>query len=185
MNEEFFAAISSAIDYGTELTIWAQSHGLYVVVVSGVAFFGYRVLRRILDRSFRWRKGKETGRRATLHGVAVVAMRVLFVSVTILLILPEFGLSTGPLIASLGIFGLAFSFGAQSLVRDVVSGFFLLAEDLCRVGEEVKAGEFEGRVEGLRLRTLVLREKKGSTVFLPYGEIKSIVNYSRTGSAST
>lgn len=175
------AAVSSAVDYGSSLTVWAQTQGLRVVAVSLVSFFAYQIIRRIIDKAFHWRGGRESGRRATLHAVVVLTLRIFFGSAVVLLILPEFGISTGPLIASLGIFGLAFSFGAQTLVRDLVSGFFLLAEDLCRVGEEVTVAEMRGRVEGLRIRTLVLQQEgKNGLVFIPYGEIKSLKNHSRS-----
>lgn len=180
----FSAEIASAIDFGAELTMWAQTHGLRILGIVVLSLFAYQMARRVLDRSLQWRRGKEAGRRATLHTVLLLVLRILFGSTAVLLVLPEFGVSTGPLIASLGLFGLAFSFGAQTLVRDVVSGFFLLAEDLCRVGEEIEVSTVRGRVEGLRIRTLVLRTGEGSLVFIPYGEIKTLVNFSRSKTPS-
>lgn len=178
--DQLFAALSKSFSYGETLSEWVLIHGPRIGGIVLFSVIAYGILRRLLDKALRWKGKKESGRRETLHAVLVMVLRVVITVATFLSILPELGIATGPLIASLGIFGLAFSFGAQTLVRDIVSGLFLLAEDLCRVGEEVEIGAVKGRVEGIRFRTLVLREKNGSVVFFPYGEIKQLVNHSRS-----
>ena len=161
---------------------WLLTSGIRIAVISFILFGVYQFVKRLLDRSF-GKKGEAAGRRATLRMILRTVTRVLFAIVYLMIVLPEFGFAVGPLIASLGIIGIAFTFGTQTFVRDLVAGFFLLAEDLCRVGEEVAVEKVRGRVEALRLRTLVIRDKeKGTTVFVPYGEIKFLENYSRTSS---
>jgi small conductance mechanosensitive channel len=102
----------------------------------------------------------------------------------ILLILGEFGLDLGPLIAGAGIAGIALGFGAQSVVKDFLSGFFFLLEDQFSVGNLVTlnaAGkELEGRVEALSLRTTELRDDAGTLHIIPNGNIMVVGNRSRT-----
>ena len=177
--DQLFAALSKSFSYGEMFSEWVILHGPRIGGILLFAVIVYAILRRVLDKTLRWKGKTESGRRETLHLVLVLVLRVVISVATFLSILPELGIATGPLIASLGIFGLAFSFGAQTLVRDIVSGLFLLAEDLCRVGEEIEIGTVKGRVEGLRFRTLILRTETGSLVFFPYGEIKQLINHSR------
>lgn len=164
---------------------WARTGGLRVTAILVAAAVGYQALHRVVDRALGWKRGKAvSSRRATLHAASLLALRVVIFATAVVLVLPELGFSVGPLIASLGVIGLALSFGAQTLVRDVVAGFFLLVEDLCRVGEDVEIGAHRGRVAGLQFRTLVLRMQDGALVYLPYGEVKTLVNYSRSETAS-
>jgi small-conductance mechanosensitive channel len=169
----------SLLTIGSALSQWVATHGLRIVSVILVALLLYRIVRQALDRTFTWQRGKETGKRTTLQTILLRVLRGGFLAVTALLILPELGFTISPLLASLGIAGLALSFGTQTLVRDLVAGFFLIAEDLCRVGEDIAIENIRGRVEGLRLRTIMLRDENGSAIFIPYGEIKTIVNHSR------
>jgi len=169
-------------DFFSILPAGLVTSGFRVVIISLVLFSIYRFVGRILDRSLGREKG-QTGRRATLRMILRIVSRIVFFLIYLMIVLPEFGFAVGPLIASMGVVGLAFTFGAQSLVRDLVAGFFLLLEDLCRVGEEVEIEKIRGRVEGLQLRTIVIRDAgKGTLVFIPYGEIKGVENYSRGGS---
>lgn len=156
-----------------------MTRGLRICVAAVFLFILYRITLRLVARAFGKRGKEATSRAATIHGALAMTLRIVFFLALLLFVLPEFGFQVGPLIASLGIIGLAITFGAQTLVRDIVSGFFLLVEDLCRVGEEVELEKVKGRVEALRFRTLCLRNADGALVFVPYGEIKMLVNFSR------
>jgi small-conductance mechanosensitive channel len=96
-----------------------------------------------------------------------------------LTVLSELGVDIGPLIAGAGIFGLAIGFGAQTLVKDVISGVFFLFDDAFRVGEYVNVGSVAGTVEHVSLRSLRLRHQNGPLHTIPFGEIQHLTNYSR------
>src|SRR5882757_4513073 len=96
-----------------------------------------------------------------------------------LLVLSELGVNITPLIAGASVFGLAVSFGSQSLVRDVVSGIFFLAEDSFRIGEYVDCSKVKGTVEGFSVRSLKLRHQNGQLHIVPFGQVAHITNFSR------
>ncbi len=96
-----------------------------------------------------------------------------------LLVLSELGVNITPLIAGASVFGLAVSFGSQSLVRDVVSGVFFLAEDAFRIGEYVDCSKVKGTVEGFSVRCLKLRHQNGQLHIVPFGQVGHITNFSR------
>lgn len=100
-------------------------------------------------------------------------------SLAILMAMAEVGLNLGPLIAGAGIVGIALGFGAQNLVRDFVSGVFMLAEDQYGVGDIIDVGPATGRVEGVSLRTTRLRDVNGTVWHMPNGEITRIGNKSQ------
>ncbi|WP_421998914.1 mechanosensitive ion channel domain-containing protein [Reyranella sp.] len=96
-----------------------------------------------------------------------------------LLVLSELGVNITPLIAGASVLGLAVSFGSQSLVRDVVSGVFFLAEDSFRIGEYVDCSKVKGVVEGFSVRCLKLRHQNGQLHIVPFGQVGHITNFSR------
>jgi small-conductance mechanosensitive channel len=96
-----------------------------------------------------------------------------------LVVLSELGVNTTPLIAGASVFGLAVSFGSQSLVRDVVSGVFFLVEDSFRIGEYVDCSKVKGTVEGFTVRSLTLRHQNGQLHIVPFGQVAHITNFSR------
>ena len=109
-------------------------------------------------------------RNTLLIGLAVVA---------VIVALATLGLDIGPLLAGLGVLGIAVGFGAQSLVRDVISGIFFLMEDAFRVGEYIDTGRLRGTVEGMSLRSVRLRHQNGQVHTIPFGQVQSVTNYSR------
>jgi small-conductance mechanosensitive channel len=95
--------------------------------------------------------------------------------------LGEFGFNLGPLIASAGILGVALGLGAQTLVRDVLSGIFMLVEDQYGVGDKIDVLEVQGVVEKVGLRVTCVRDKKGTLWYLRNGEILKVGNQSQSG----
>jgi small-conductance mechanosensitive channel len=89
------------------------------------------------------------------------------------------GLQIGPLLAGAGVVGIAVGFGAQTLVRDVLSGVFFLLDDAFRVGELIESGGISGTVEAFSLRSVKLRHYKGPLHTVPFGDLKAITNFSR------
>jgi small-conductance mechanosensitive channel len=110
-----------------------------------------------------------------LRASAEVAIIVL----TTLAVLSELGINIAPLLAGAGIIGLAIGFGAQTLVRDIVSGMFFLLDDALRIGEYVDVGDTMGTVEKLSIRSLRLRHHRGPVHTVPYGDITKLTNFSR------
>lgn len=107
-----------------------------------------------------------------------------FVLVTLIMaILMQMGVQIGPLLASAGIIGLAFSVGAQNLVRDIIAGFFMILENQVRVGDVVVANGTRGLVEEVNFRTLILRDDAGVVHVFPNGAITSLANTTRVWSA--
>jgi moderate conductance mechanosensitive channel len=99
--------------------------------------------------------------------------------VAFLVVLSHLGVNTAPLIAGAGVFGLALSFGSQSLVRDVISGLFYMWDDAFRVGEYIDTGRLRGTVEALGVRSIKVRHHNGPLHTIPYGQLGSVTNLSR------
>jgi moderate conductance mechanosensitive channel len=99
--------------------------------------------------------------------------------VAALVVLSRLGIDTAPLIAGAGVFGLAISFGAQSLVRDIISGLFYLWDDAFRIGEYIDTGRLRGTVEALGIRSVKVRHHNGPLHTIPYGQLGSVTNQSR------
>jgi small conductance mechanosensitive channel len=95
------------------------------------------------------------------------------------MVLTEFGMNITPIITGAGIAGLAVGFGAQNLVRDIISGFFLILEDQIRVGDVAVINGTSGLVEAIRLRTIVLRDLQGVVHVFPNGEVKQVSNMTK------
>jgi small conductance mechanosensitive channel len=98
--------------------------------------------------------------------------------IVILLILGEFHIQLAPLLAGAGVLGLAIGFGAQSLVRDVITGFFIILEDQFAVGDTIKTGDFKGTVEMIGLRATRIHSGTGEVHIIPNGSIIQVTNYS-------
>jgi small-conductance mechanosensitive channel len=106
-------------------------------------------------------------------------MLVTLAVIVVMVFLSELGVNIGPLIAGAGIVGIAIGFGAQALVKDIVSGVFFLLDDAFRMGEYVEIGNTRGRVEKISIRSLQLRHHNGPVHTIPFGEISRLTNYSR------
>ena len=140
-----------------------------------------RSWQRALEKARLLSEQAERGKqRALALGTVLKSIASLTVYLVALMMgLAEFGISLGPLIAGAGIVGIALGFGAQTLVRDFLSGIFMLVEDQYGVGDIVDVGEASGVVEEIRLRTTRLRDVNGTVWFVPNGEIRRIGNKSQ------
>ncbi len=123
--------------------------------------------------------GTGLSRIATLLPIIRKTALFVIVLVAIIMILSELGVNIGPILAGAGVVGLAIGFGAQTLVKDIVSGMFFLADDAFRVGEYIDVGGTMGSVEKISLRSLRLRHHMGLVHTIPYGEIPKLTNFSR------
>lgn len=167
--------------------------GLKLVLILILAWVAMKVLKRVLiQMEKRWLKeGAKEGeppsesrkRVETLVRLLKQAAYLTLWIVVILVLLTEIGVKVGPLIAGAGILGLAIGFGAQNLVRDVISGFFIILENQIRVNDVAVINGTGGLVEKINFRTTVLRDLAGLVHVFPNGEITSLSNLTKEWSA--
>lgn len=120
-----------------------------------------------------------SARAKTLLPLVKNVFMIVLAAIVIMVILSEIGLNIGPLLAGAGIVGLAVGFGAQTLVKDVITGFFILMEDQISVGDVVKVGTHAGLVEGLTIRTISLRDLSGVVHTIPFSEVTTVENMTK------
>ena len=136
-----------------------------------------RAQRRIVESTKRKVEGRDQEQRVdTLAGVARGAFKLIIYIATTLLCLEAIGVDTSPILGGAAIFGLAISFGSQSLVKDFVTGFFILLENQYAVGDFVDIGSSSGTVESITMRRTVLRDMSGKVHTIPNGAISSVIN---------
>ena len=123
-----------------------------------------------------------TRAQARLRTLLPIFRNMLFATIvvmTLLMVLSSLGVEIGPLIAGAGVVGVAIGFGAQTLVKDVISGIFYLLDDAFRVGEYIQSGSYKGTVESFSLRSVKLRHHRGYLFTVPFGELGAVQNMSR------
>ncbi len=163
---------------------WVPTSGLRIILILVIMFIAFRVIKASMRKIETLLKGTlptpaQVKRAETLSHVIRDVGRVVVLAVTILMILSELGLNLGPLLAAAGIGGLAIGFGAQNIVKDVLSGFFILLEDSIRVGDVVEIAGVGGLVEEVRLRTIMLRDLSGNVHVVPNGNIDKVKNMTK------
>lgn len=164
---------------------WARLSHLLLVAAACVAILGAvklvsRAVRRAVDDGDEDVTSDAERRAETLGSVLNNAARVVVVAFFLLMTLQEFGVNIGPLVAGAGVAGVALGFGAQSLVKDVISGFFLLMENQFGVGDIVNVDDkHTGTVERMTLRITQLRDSEGRAHFIPNGSIVRVVVLSK------
>ena len=168
-------------------TDFAVADGLRLAAILIIALILNRILRVLTRRLIPAAGSEGLGRIARLHeqhvktlaGLIYSAGTAIIAAGAILTTLPLFGFNVTPIAAVAGLASLAFGFGAQHLVRDLINGFFIFIEDQFVVGEIVQIGTTAGRVEHLTLRRTVVRDFQGALVTIPNGEITRVSNLSR------
>ena len=175
--------------FDTFVRIWQE---LGVVAISGARILGIllvawlaisvsrRAIRLLRTRiAMRIEDGESIKRADTLARVFRYVATVVVSLIAFVAVLSEIGVSVAPILGAAGVVGLAVGFGAQSLVKDYVTGLFLLVENQIRQGDVVRLGEFSGSVEEVTLRYVRLRDYSGNVYFIPNGTISTVVNMSR------
>jgi small conductance mechanosensitive channel len=168
------------------IAVWSETHGINLLIILAGAFIlvraanlgiehlQFKVARRRADTDLEWQR-----RAQTLSGVLTRFVTASVALVAILMLLRELSVDVLPLLTGAGIAGLAIGFGAQYLVRDVISGFFIILEDQVRVGDLVRINGITGNVEQILLRTIVLRDGEGAVHVFPNGAITALANLSK------
>jgi len=155
--------------------------GLIVMFAVATIEVASYVITRVLHRGARY--ARDLRRAAQLRTLAPVLKGVTTTAVAIvaaMMALSQFGLDVGPLIAGAGILGLAIGFGAQTIVKDFLTGIFLILEDTVSIGDVISIGEFGGVVEDMSLRTIKLRDFDGTLHIFPYSEAMVIHNKTKS-----
>ena len=153
------------------------------LVVLGVAVveIGGRMMDRVvLSLQHRTRDHRRAAQFKTLAPIVRGLATGLLVILIGLTVLSEIGVKIGPLLAGAGVIGVALGFGAQTLVKDFITGLFLILEDIVSVGDSVKIGDFSGQVETMTLRTIRLRDFDGTLHVFPYSEAQVIHNQTKS-----
>ena len=159
---------------------WLQTHGIKIVVIFAVGLAAYLIMKRVVPRVIkrtmlmRMKDEPESAvvkRSNTISHVITNTAGALIGILVLFTILGQVGINIGPALASLGIAGLAISFGAQSLIKDLINGLFILLEDQYGIGDVVKVGGITGMVEEVNLRRTVLRDLDGVVHYIPNSEI--------------
>jgi small conductance mechanosensitive channel len=168
------------------LVVWGFSSGLRVLLIGALAYALVRT-SALFVRRFEYQVNLGTGlgalerakRARTLGTLIRNVSSALIVGAAALMILRELGINIAPILTGAGIIGLAVGFGAQTLVRDIISGFFLILEDQVRVGDAAAINGTAGLVEAINLRTVVLRDVEGTVHVFPNGAINTLANRSK------
>ncbi len=151
---------------------------LFFVVVAW-EFISNGVDRYLQGEDSHGRHIERSARMRTLLPLMRYSAHVVLVIIASFIILSEFGLDITPLLAGAGIIGLAVGFGAQTLVKDFITGLFILLEDTLSVGDFVFVGDHKGTVEAFTIRTLRLRDIEGRVHSIPFSEVTSIINHTK------
>jgi small conductance mechanosensitive channel len=173
--------------YLDKVTGWFYDHkenGMQILLIIILTFILLKVAKFITKRisHLLQRKGGdiEYAKRAdTLSGVIHWVLRVVILAVAAFMVLEKLGVPVAPILTAAGVVGLAVGFGAQNLVQDFITGFFLLLEDQIRVGDVVSIGDKGGFVERINLRMVVLRGLDGSVCFIRNGKIDVVTNMTK------
>lgn len=164
---------------------WLLSSGVKILLilifaalinVIGKRFIGRMVVSGVKDGT---KEGTEK-RQKTLTKIFSASLKVVVWLVAIMMILPEFGINVGPILAGAGILGVALGFGAQWMIRDFLAGLFIILENQYRVGDVVCFDKTCGLVEDINLRKTILRDLDGTVHHVPNGEIKKSSNLSKS-----
>ena len=178
----FYQTVLSLFSPENIILWWGKFIAIIIILV--VAKIALSVINKLIEKSLTpLKKSKNYKKRISRANTLIPLLRsvskyvIYFISGV--MVLRELGVDTTAIIASAGVIGLAIGFGAQSLVKDVLSGAFLLFEGAISVGDSVNVGEHSGTVEVIGLRNIHLRKFSGELRVIPYGEVSSFGNFNR------
>ncbi len=173
------------------LIAWLKAHSANIIIILASAWVMSMLSRMLAKRICSLAKGQMLGDEATVieqekraKTIGSLLSRILsaaIITLAVMMVLAEIGVNIAALLAGAGILGVALGFGAQSIVKDALSGLFLIIEDQFRLGDivDLNSGAFCGVVEKMTLRTTWLRGEDGRQIIVPNGSIASVTNLSR------
>ena len=167
---------------------WLSTHGVRIVLILIGAYVLTRVIQQVTDRLYLFvvpgegplaEVAEHRKRATTITRLINIVASVVVISVAVLIVLRELNVDITPILAGAGILGLAVGFGAQNIVRDVISGLFIILEDQIRIGDVAIINGKGGLVENIRLRTVVLRGLDGTVHIIQNGAINELSNMTK------
>jgi len=165
---------------GSRIAETALAVGLIMVATVALWHASQFIVRRVLSLGTRnMDRGRTARRLETLEPLLTKILQVTISVFSGLLVLSELGVNIGPLLAGAGILGLAVGFGAQTLVKDLITGVTILLEDSATNGDVIEAAGHAGVVEEMRIRVIQLRDLSGNVHLIPYSEVTSIINMTK------
>ena len=177
--------IKSFDDYVQDFKYWSLTSGVHILLIFIAGLIAIKFTNVLSTNIFNLvtknKEGTELKKRAsTLRLITRYVMIFSIIGIGGMMILKKLGVDIGPLLAGAGVVGIAVGFGAQNLVKDLISGALILVEDQIRVGDVVKIGDKRGTVEKVTLRMVVLRDVSGNVHYIPSGDISIVTNMTKT-----
>jgi len=163
---------------------WFTSNGLRLLLIIIATLIALKIANLLTNRlsslliKSRF-EGEKQKRVETLSSLIRYILRISIILVAFITILGEFGIDIGPILAAAGVVGLAVGFGAQQLVQDIISGFFIILEDQIRVGDVIQVAGIGGLVEKVNLRMVTLRDLSGSVHYVRNSQINLVTNMTK------
>lgn len=180
--------VQKYLDKYAELVIpWLLTNGVKIIFIIIGAIILNKVITSFIEKAVRIAvrpdrtssQEAEEKRENTLIQIFNTTARIGIMIIASLMVLEEFGVEIAPILAAAGIVGLAFGFGGQYLIRDIISGLFIILENQYRVGDVVSFDNASGTVQEISLRKTTLRDLDGTVHHIPHGEIKKVSNLSK------
>ncbi|HET9570926.1 MAG TPA: mechanosensitive ion channel family protein [Bacteroidales bacterium] len=174
------------INWSDKVVNWSLTSGLKILFIIAIAWLlkiiAKRSIQRIVKTAVQHGHVNEEGeikRMNTLVRIFSWTVSTIIVVIAAMMILQEFGVKIAPILASAGIVGVAIGFGGQYLVKDLITGFFIIFENQYRIGDVVNIEGIGGTVEDISLRVTTLRDMNGTVHYIPHGEVKKVSNSSK------
>ena len=150
-----------------------------IIIIVLVAYLAVVFVRRLITGSINKlttvRSEEYHQRLNTIKSLFNHVIGIVFYAIAVLMILNQFGFNILPILTGASILGLAISFGAQSLVKDIISGIFIIIDNTYNVGDTITVGDFTGKVQLIRIRKTILKDNDGNLIHLPNSEIQKVV----------
>jgi small-conductance mechanosensitive channel len=167
-----------------KVTPWLLTHGLKVIFIVIGAYIANKIIAAFVIKAVRAAvrpdshssHDAELRREDTLIQIFKTTINISIITIALLMVLQEFGIEIGPILAAAGIIGLALGFGGQYLIRDVISGLFIILENQYRIGDIISFDNASGTVTEITLRKTTLRDLDGTIHHIPHGEVKKVSN---------
>lgn len=180
MKEIFF-------EWSKKVIPWLLSHGLKILIIAFVGWLLNLILSRVIIKAVRIAvkpdgsasEEAEKKREDTLIRIFNGALRIVIITITTIMILDEAGIKIGPILAGAGIVGIAVGFGGQYLIKDIITGLFIILENQYRIGDVVNIDGTGGLVQDISIRKTTLRDLDGTVHHIPHGSIAKVSNLSK------
>ncbi len=164
--------ISFSQSFFETLCTWIFPSIFKVLFIIGIAFCAQYLINLATNNFLR--SLRHIRRIETIRQIVSSNSHIIVIAITLMMILHELGFDVSPILASAGLLGVAFSLGAQNLMKDVINGYFILIEDQFAIGDKIKIGDILGIVDKMNLRTTTLKDSDGNTHIIPNSEIKQV-----------